>query len=170
MDSFLRVLSFQVHEWKQLIEVSVYYYLPPSYFVAVANNSTVDVSVLSTSCSTLAAEMGFFYMGSFLNRTISPIWGRLPWFLQVTVNLRRVYSCSHSEWNMLRAKFHLEICWLIGATGLTSSPKPSLNPWRTWLGVRVIPSGAPRIRGRLLSFSITPCVQVSNSSSSIVSW
>ena len=48
MDSFLGVLSFQVHEWKQLIEVSVYHYFPPSYFAAVANSSTVDVSVLST--------------------------------------------------------------------------------------------------------------------------
>ena len=48
MDSFLGVLGFQVHAWKQLIEVSVYYYLPPSYFAAVANSSAVDVSVLST--------------------------------------------------------------------------------------------------------------------------
>ena len=48
MDSFLGVLSFQVHEWKQLIEVSVYYYLPPSYFAAVANSSAVDVTILST--------------------------------------------------------------------------------------------------------------------------
>ena len=47
MDSFLGVLSFQVHEWKQLVEVSVYYYFPPSYFAAVANSSAVDVSVLS---------------------------------------------------------------------------------------------------------------------------
>ena len=48
MDSFLRVLSFQVHEWKQLIEVSVYYYLPPSYLAAVADSSAVDVTILST--------------------------------------------------------------------------------------------------------------------------
>ena len=48
MDSFLRVLGFQVHEWKQLIEVPVYHYLPPSYFVAAANSSAVDVSILST--------------------------------------------------------------------------------------------------------------------------
>ena len=47
MDSFLGVLSFQVHEWKQLVEMSVYYYFPPSYFSAVANSSSVDVSVLS---------------------------------------------------------------------------------------------------------------------------
>jgi len=48
VDSFLGVLSFQVHEWKQLVEVSVYYYLPPSYFAAVADSSAVDVTVLST--------------------------------------------------------------------------------------------------------------------------
>ena len=48
MDSFLGVLSFQVHKWKQLIEVSVYYYLPPSYFAAVADSSAVDVTILST--------------------------------------------------------------------------------------------------------------------------
>jgi len=39
VDGFLRVLGFQVHEWKQLIEVSVYHYLPPSHFTAVANSS-----------------------------------------------------------------------------------------------------------------------------------
>ena len=47
MDSFLRVLGFQVHELKQLIEVPVYHYLPPSYFATVANSSAVDVSILS---------------------------------------------------------------------------------------------------------------------------
>ena len=48
MDSFLRVLGFQVHEWKQLVEVPVYHYLPPSYFETVANSSDVNVSILST--------------------------------------------------------------------------------------------------------------------------
>ena len=56
------------------------------------------------------------------------------------------------------------------AVRLTSSPKHSQNPWRTWLGVRVMRSGAPRISGLLLSFSMTPCVQVSSSSSSMISW
>ena len=48
MDGFLRVLGFQVHEWKQLIEVSVYHYLPTSYFATVAESSAVNISILST--------------------------------------------------------------------------------------------------------------------------
>ena len=47
MDSFLGVLSFQVHKWKQLIEVSIYYDFPSTYFTMVADSGSIDVSVLS---------------------------------------------------------------------------------------------------------------------------
>ena len=73
MDSFLRVLGFQVHEWKQLIEVSVYHYLPPSYFTVVANSSAVDVSILSTkelfhsSCRDGILVYGFIFEQDYVS-------------------------------------------------------------------------------------------------------
>ena len=73
MDSFLRVLGFQVHEWKRLIEVPVYHYLPPSYFTAIANSSAVDVSILSTkklfhsSCRNGILVYGFVFEQDYIS-------------------------------------------------------------------------------------------------------
>ena len=73
MDSFLGVLSFQVHEWKQLVEMSVYHYFPPSYFAAVANSSAVDVSILSTkelfhsSCRDGILVYGFIFEQDYVS-------------------------------------------------------------------------------------------------------
>ena len=47
---------------------------------------------------TLAAEISWWHMGSFLKRTMSPTWGTNPCSFQAMVSLLLVYSCCQRSW------------------------------------------------------------------------
>ena len=65
--------------------------------------------------------------------------------------------------------FYLICCWM-SISRLITSPWVFLKPRTTCLGVRVIPWGAPRMRGWLLIFWMNRFSQVLSSSSSILTW